>query len=92
MFGAESWCYTNGASDSARLVTITAERWPRGLRRRFAKTNPLLCYLIQNPTKSLCQPSDSVIFNFLEFADFCLFCTGFSDNLVTVSVYSFSQT
>lgn len=45
------------------------------------------CYLTQNPTKSLCQPSDSMNFNFLEFADFCLFCAGFSDNLVTVSLF-----
>jgi hypothetical protein len=26
-------------------------------------------------------------FNFLEFADFCLFCAGFSDNLVTVGLF-----
>jgi hypothetical protein len=28
------------------------------------------------------QNSDSTNFNFLEFADFSQFCTGFSDNLV----------
>jgi len=38
----------------------------------------------ENSTKSLCQPSDSAIFNFLEFAEFCLFCASFSDNLGTV--------
>jgi hypothetical protein len=42
-----------------------------------------VCYLTQNPTKSLCKPSDSTSFNFLEFADFFVFCAGFSGNLVT---------
>jgi hypothetical protein len=30
-----------------------AVRWPRGLRRRFAKAKRLLGYLIENSTKSL---------------------------------------
>jgi hypothetical protein len=44
----------------------------------------LFCYLAENTPKSLCQPSDSAAYNFLEFADFCLFCAVFGDNLVTV--------
>jgi hypothetical protein len=45
------------------------------------------CYLAQNPTKSLCQPSDSATFSFLDFAGFWLFWAGFSDNLVTGFVF-----
>jgi hypothetical protein len=51
---------------------------------RFANANGPLRYLIQNSTKSLCQPSDSTIRDLFEFADFALFWTNFSDNVVTV--------
>jgi hypothetical protein len=56
---------------ACRKAGISGVTWPR-------------CYLTQNPTKSLCQPSDSATFSFLGFARFCLFCASFSDNLVTV--------
>jgi hypothetical protein len=92
MLRAESWCYTSGASFSLNLATNTAERWPRGLRRRFAKTNPLFFYLIQNPTKSLCQPSDSTVFTFMYFSDFCSLYAGCSDNLVTVVIFGHART
>jgi hypothetical protein len=47
--------------------------------RRFANAKRPLRYLIQNSTKSLCQPSDSTIRDLFEFADFALFSTNFSD-------------
>jgi hypothetical protein len=60
--------------------------------RRFANANGPLCYLIQNSTKSLCQPSDSAIRGLFEFADFALFSTNFSDNVVTVEGFNLSRT
>jgi hypothetical protein len=60
--------------------------------RRFANANGPLRYLIQNSTKSLCQPSDSSISVFLQFADFGLFCANFSDSLVTVERFGPSRT
>jgi len=60
--------------------------------RRFANANGPLRYLIQNSTKSLCQPSDSTIRDLFEFADFALFCAGFSDKLVTVEDFNPSRT
>jgi hypothetical protein len=57
--------------------------------RRFAKkAKRSLCYLIENSTKSLCQPYHSDDLSFLEFPDFCLFCASFSDNLVTAKSFS----
>jgi hypothetical protein len=59
--------------------------------RRFANANGPLCYLIQNSTKSLCQPSDSSICSFLAFVDFGLFCANSSDSLVTVELFGPSR-
>jgi hypothetical protein len=42
-------------------------------------------YLIENSTKSLCQPQDSDNFCLLDLLRFCLFCATFSDNLVKVN-------
>jgi hypothetical protein len=60
--------------------------------RRFANANRPLRYLIENSTKSLCQPSDSTIRDLFEFADFALFSTNFSDSLVTVEFFGPSRT
>jgi len=60
--------------------------------RRFANANGPLRYLIQNSTKSLCQPSDSTIRDLFEFVDFALFWTNFSDNVVTVEGFNLSRT
>ena len=56
--------------------------------RRFANAHRPLRYLIQNSTKSLCQPSDSSIPVLLEFADFRLFYANFSDSLVTAEHFA----
>ena len=60
--------------------------------RRFAKANGPLRYLVQNSTKSLCQPSDSTFRDLFEFADFALFSTNFSDHVVTVEGFNLSRT
>jgi hypothetical protein len=60
--------------------------------RRFANANGPLRYLKQNSTKSLCQPSDSTIHDLFEFADFALFWTNFSDNVVTIEGFNLSRT
>jgi hypothetical protein len=60
--------------------------------RRFANANEPLRYLIENSTKSLCQPLDSSISSFLEFVDFGLFCVSFSDSLVTAERFGPSRT
>jgi hypothetical protein len=52
--------------------------------RLFAKAKRPLHHLVQNSTKSLCQPSVSVPCGLFEFADFALFWVHFGDNLVTV--------
>ncbi len=60
--------------------------------RRFANAIGPLRYLIQNSTKSLCQPSDSTIRGLFEFAEFALFWTNFSDNVGTVECFNLSRT
>ncbi len=45
-------------------------------------------YLTQNPTKSLCQPSDSTAFIFLDLRSFCSFCAILSDNYVKTHIGS----
>jgi hypothetical protein len=52
--------------------------------RRFAKAKRPLPHLVENSTKSLCQPLVSAHRNLFEFADFALFWVHFGDNLVTV--------
>src|SRR5437667_7136207 len=56
------------------------------------KLNRRACYLTQNSTKSLCQPSDSANFCFLDLLRLCSFCASFSDNLVTVTSLGPSRT
>ena len=53
-------------------------------KRAVLKRKSILCYLTQNSTKSLCQPSDSPHFSFLDLLQFSLFCVIFGDILVTV--------
>jgi hypothetical protein len=60
--------------------------------RRFANANGPLRYLIQNSTKSVCQPSDSSISSFLKFVAFGLFNANFGDSLVTAERFGPSRT
>jgi hypothetical protein len=62
--------------------------WPDNLSRNLKS---LVRYLTQNPTKSLCQPSDSGSSRFLELRDFGPFCAVLSDNLVTAEILNCAQ-
>lgn len=54
------------------------------LRRRFVNAKRPLPHLLENSTKSRCQPSDSAIRGLFEFVGFAPFFGHFSDNLVTI--------
>jgi hypothetical protein len=60
--------------------------------RRFAKAKRPLHHLVENSTKSLCQPLVTVHCGFFEFAAFALFWTNFSDNVVTVQGFNLLRT
>ncbi len=72
------------AANSQNTLELKMEERGERLKPAVLKDKIAIRYLTENSTKSLCQPQDSEIFNFLDLLFLCSFCPSFSDNLVTL--------